>query len=182
MLIKLANDDKTSTTQLQKLKNLNKIQCPTIGLPISVSGDYSQTTGIARWSSKIGKVGGINAPKKLECRCTDGKSYPQLLKGKDDLRQDAVMQQVFNILNDLLSNSKETKKNRLHIRTYIVVPLSQRSGILEWCSNTIPLNEYLVGYNKQAGAHERYRPQDLSPAEARKKLVVYYILYFIFSL
>lgn len=53
------------------------------------------------------------------------------LTGTDDLRQDSVMQQVFCIMNNLLSESKMTKKDRLYIRTYTIVPLSQRSGILE---------------------------------------------------
>lgn len=148
------------------------MQCPTVPLAISKNAQYSATVGIVKWSNKVSKVGGINIPKKLTCYCTDGQKYPQLLKGKDDLRQDAVMQQVFNILNDLLSHSKSTKKDRMHIRTYIVVPLSQRSGILEWCVNTIPLNEYLVGSKQKPGAHQRYRPNDLPPQQARVKLHV----------
>lgn len=113
--------------------------------------------------------GGINAPKKINCICSDGKEYPQLLKGKDDMRQDAIMQQVFTILNNMLQNSKETR--RLKIKTYKVVPLSQRSGILEWCSNTIPLNNYLVG-SKGTGAHERYHPTDMTPYQCRQTVDV----------
>lgn len=43
--------------------------------------------------------------------------FPQ---GNDDLRQDAVMQQVFGIMNSLLQTSKDTKSRRLSIRTYKV--------------------------------------------------------------
>ena len=84
-------------------------------------------------------VGGINAPKKIFCIGTDGKTRPQLLKGKDDLRQDAVMQQVFGLMNKLLVRS--LPKGKLHMRTFKVVPLSQRSGILEWCVNTGKFNK-----------------------------------------
>lgn len=80
------------------------------------------------------------------------------------------MQQVFNIMNDMLGQSKITKKDRLHVRTYVIVPLSQRSGILEWCENTMPLTDYLVGTSKRKGAHERFRPQDWTPKDCRKKL------------
>lgn len=41
-------------------------------------------------------------------------------KGKDDLRQDAVMQQVFGMVNILLQKNVETRKRNLKIRTYKV--------------------------------------------------------------
>lgn len=77
------------------------------------------------------------------------------------------MQQVFCIVNNMLNQSKVTKKDRLIIRTYAVIPLSQRSGILEWCMNTATMGEYLIGSNGNGGAHQRYRPQDRSPSECR---------------
>lgn len=112
-------------------------------------------------------VGGINAPKKIQCICTDGKERSQLVKGRDDIRQDAVMQQVFTIMNKLLSENKHTSKRKLLIRTYRVIPLSQRSGILEWCVDTTSLSEYLAGTQKKPGAHQKYRPKDLSTDTAR---------------
>lgn len=178
MLINLANTDTPenqtmpSNEPLRKLVDLNLVHCPTIPLMISKTGNYKNILSITKWKSSLGNVGGINAPKKIECLCSDGKQYSQLLKGKDDLRQDAVMQQVFNIMNDLLNSSQITKKNRLNVRTYIVVPLSQRSGILEWCVNTIPLNEYLVGSRNRLGAHQRYHPKDMTPLECRKAMSV----------
>lgn len=120
-------------------------------------------------------VGGINAPKKVACICTDGRTYPQLLKGKDDLRQDAIMQQVFTILNEMLATNRDTQKARLSVKTYRVVPLTQRSGILEWCANTLPLAVYLVGTPKQLGAHERFHPDDLKPNYCRKVISVSYV-------
>lgn len=178
VLIALANEklnDKisefSSNHAIMKLRNLDRIQCPTVKLPISTCGKYPKLTSIVRWRKQVLIPGGINAPKKIECVCSDGRIYPQLLKGKDDMRQDAVMQQVFNIMNDMLGKSKETKKDRLNVRTYTVVPLSQRSGILEWCVNTIPLTEYLVGNGRNNfGAHQRYRPKDHPPALCRNKM------------
>lgn len=41
------------------------------------------------------------------------------------------------------------------MRQYKVVPLSQRSGILEWCENTIPIRDYLYR------AHQKYYPKDM---------------------
>jgi ataxia telangiectasia mutated family protein len=69
-------------------------------------------------------VGGVNAPKKLLCHSSIGRQLPQLLKGKDDLRQDAVMQQLFTVVNRLLDKDELTSHRSLNIRTYKVVPLT----------------------------------------------------------
>lgn len=102
------------------------------------------------------------------------------------MRQDAVMQQVFELMNRLLQSNKSTAKRKLTIRSYKVwfniafigficitnlffqvIPFSQQSGIAEWCKNTISLGDYLVGKNSNLGAHQKYRPDDLLPSKAR---------------
>ena len=95
------------------------------------------------------------------------------MQGRDDLRQDAVMQQVFVLVNRLLMKEPPTLKRQLCVRTYKVIPLSQRSGIVEWCEGTLPLGEYLIGspQNTQTGAHSRYRPADWTSLGCRKKLM-----------
>ena len=53
-------------------------------------------------------------------------------------RQDAVMQQVFGLMNNLLATAAlgpKSTNNKLNIRTFKVVPLSQRSG--NFCMNLI---------------------------------------------
>lgn len=82
------------------------------------------------------------------------------------------MQQVFSVMNSLLARNEETARHKLLMRTYRVVPLSQLSGIIEWCENTQPLGVYLVGRNGSGGAHERFRPNDLKPLKAREMLRV----------
>ncbi|XP_058119753.1 serine/threonine-protein kinase ATM [Anopheles ziemanni] len=154
----------TERDPLRRLTNLDRIHCPTIELPVNKSGSYKHLVkGVSKWDPKIVGVGGINVPKKLKCRCTDGVERTQLLKGKDDMRQDAVMQQVFGILNILLRNDKETANRNLSIKTYKVVPLSRQSGILEWCNDTVPIGVWLTQ------GHEKYRPEDYKPSVARKK-------------
>ncbi len=39
-------------------------------------------------------AGGLNLPKIITCLCSDGRKRKQLVKGRDDPRQDAIMQQV----------------------------------------------------------------------------------------
>ncbi|XP_028138214.2 serine-protein kinase ATM-like [Diabrotica virgifera virgifera] len=147
---------------ITKIENYVDVLVPTYQLPVSVKKDYSNIVGIVSFKSKYKIAGGVNVPKRILCRGTDGKYHSQLVKGKDDLRQDAVMQQVFNIMNNLLSYNKTTK--HLRIRTYKIVPLSMRSGILKWADDSMPIGEYLTGNGKDnLGAHQKYRPTDKSP-------------------
>lgn len=75
---------------------LELVALPTCTFPIDRSGTYpnSSLIRVAGFSPDFRLVGGINLPKVISCLGTDGKLYRQLVKGKDDPRQDAVMQQV----------------------------------------------------------------------------------------
>ncbi len=75
---------------------------------------------------------------------------------------------MFGMVNDLLKKNSETNKRRLTIRRYKVIPLSQKTGVIEWCDGTVPLGEWLVGDN--GGAHRKYNPADWLFSECRKQL------------
>ena len=75
---------------------------------------------IKGFDSFITLCGGISLPKVISCLGTDGRRRTQLIKGRDDLRQDAVMQQVFCLVNKLLLKEPATAKRKLSIRTYKV--------------------------------------------------------------
>ena len=65
----------------------------------------------------------------------------QLVKGHDDLRGDAVMQQVFSLVNVLLRRDPSTRQRGLCMRTYRVVPIAPTAGVLQWVDDTSPLTE-----------------------------------------
>ena len=59
----------------------------------------------------------------MQVTCVDSKGvyHKQLVKsGNDDLRQDAVMQQFFSLVNYILQANAKTRKRQLRIRTYKV--------------------------------------------------------------
>jgi phosphatidylinositol kinase/protein kinase (PI-3 family) len=64
-------------------------------------------------------------------------------EGGDDLRQDAVMEQVFGLVNVVLQRDRQTRKRTLSIRDYKVVPLASQAGVLEFVGNTMPLQNWL---------------------------------------
>ncbi|XP_054829190.1 serine-protein kinase ATM [Eublepharis macularius] len=149
-----------SDQPITKLKNLEDVVVPTLETKVDPSGKYENLITIRSFKPEFRLAGGLNLPKIIDCVGSDGRERRQLVKGRDDLRQDAVMQQVFQMCNALLQQNTETRKRKLTIRRYKVVPLSQRSGVLEWCTGTIPLGEFLI--NTDNSAHKRYRPKDYS--------------------
>uniref|UniRef100_A0A8C9SLP0 non-specific serine/threonine protein kinase n=1 Tax=Scleropages formosus TaxID=113540 RepID=A0A8C9SLP0_SCLFO len=158
-----------SDQPITKIKDLDDVVIPTMDIKVDPSGKYDNLVTIKSFKPHFHLAGGVNLPKIIDCVGSDGKSRRQLVKGQDDLRQDAVMQQVFQMCSMLLQRNAETRKRKLNIRQYKVVPFSQRSGVLEWCSGTVPIGEFLV--NPHKGAHHRFRPNDWSNLDCRKKMM-----------
>lgn len=53
------------------------------------------------------------------------------------------MEQVFDLVNIVLNRDRETRKRKLGIRGYKVIPLASQAGVLEFVGNTIPLGNWL---------------------------------------
>uniref|UniRef100_A0A8C4HC02 non-specific serine/threonine protein kinase n=1 Tax=Dicentrarchus labrax TaxID=13489 RepID=A0A8C4HC02_DICLA len=154
---------------IMQIKDLDEVVIPTMEVKVDPSGCYDNLVTVRSFVPQYHLAGGVNLPKIIDCVGSDGKSRRQLVKGQDDLRQDAVMQQVFSMCSMLLQRNTDTRKRKLNIRRYKVVPFSQRSGVLEWCSGTVPIGEFLVDPNK--GAHKRFRPRDWTNLCCRKKMM-----------
>lgn len=148
----------------QKVPRL-RLPPPTISLPLRPDGDYSDTPSFTRVSSTILVMSGLSTPMVLTMTSSDGQQHRALFKsGNDDLRQDAIMEQVFEEASKMLQGHKATRQRNLHIRTYKVIPLSTTSGIIEFVPNSIPINEYLQP------AHAKYHPADMKNDQARTKI------------
>ncbi|KAG9588827.1 hypothetical protein KCU97_g8181, partial [Aureobasidium melanogenum] len=142
-----------------------KMPPATMSVELRPDCDYSSVPVVARYRDEIRIAGGLSAPKILVAIGTDGKEYKQLFKGgNDDLRQDAIMEQVFGEVSKMLQTHKNSRQRNLHIRTYKVLPLTSTSGIIEFVPHSIPLGEFLVP------AHVNYHPSDLSQGKAREKI------------
>ncbi|XP_053166934.1 serine-protein kinase ATM [Hemicordylus capensis] len=158
-----------SDQPITKLKDLENVVVPTMEIKVDPSAKYEKLVTIRSFKQEFRLAGGVNLPKIIDCVGSDGRERRQLVKGRDDLRQDAVMQQVFQMCNTLLQQNTETRKRKLTIRRYKVVPLSQRSGVLEWCTGTIPLGDFLI--NTDSSAHKRYRPKDYSNLHCQRTMM-----------
>ena len=142
-----------------------KIPPPTMTIALRADKDYSSLPTLSTFEQQVSVAGGVSAPKIVIVVATDGSRHKMLLKGgNDDLRQDAIMEQVFAQVSDLLQDHRSTRQRNLGIRTYKVVPLTHNAGIIEFVQNTIPLHEYLLP------AHSRYYPKDKTSHGCRKAI------------
>lgn len=98
---------------------------------------------ISSYETKYIVASGKSIPKISICRGSNGAYYKQLFKGGDDVRQDAVMEQVFELVNNVLERDPECQKRRLNFKTYIVIPLSPNAGLIEFVKNTSSLQDIL---------------------------------------
>ncbi|KAM4115238.1 hypothetical protein ACJW30_04G133500 [Castanea mollissima] len=163
----------TLPREIRSLRQLELVPVVTATFPVDRSCQYHEGSfpyfkGLV---DSVMVMNGINAPKVVECLGSDGRRYRQLAKsGNDDLRQDAVMEQFFGLVNTFLQNHRDTWKRRLGVRTYKVVPFTPSAGVLEWVDGTLPLAEYLIGSTRNGGAHDRYGLGDWSFLRCREHM------------
>ena len=171
--IALAPADKNlSTMQLpsdaRRLKLQSLVPLITLHLDVDPTCTYSNFVSLVEFSGSAQLLGGVNLPRRVTVLGSDGRTYSQLAKSRDDLRQDAVMQQVFGHASALLRGAPGARVRGLRMHTYKVVPFSPLAGLVEWCEDTVVLSDWLVyGANP---AHTRLRPQDMSVKDARTKM------------
>lgn len=123
---------------------------------------------------------GLHRPKIVVCYGSNAGEYRQLVKGEDDIRQDAIMSQVFKAVNSLMVRRKpdadqktgpKRSPHRLRMARYNVVPLSPASGVLEWVENTTSFGDVVLGNgirSTDVGLHARYYPQEWHHSLCRK--------------
>mmetsp|Transcript_49692 Transcript_49692/g.89243 ORF Transcript_49692/g.89243 Transcript_49692/m.89243 type:complete len:2221 (+) Transcript_49692:337-6999(+) len=77
-------------------------------------------------------------PKKLTFIGSDGRHYPFLCKAerRGDLRKDSRMMEFSVMVNQLLAKNPDARRRNLEVRTFNVVILSEKCGLLEWVPNT----------------------------------------------
>ncbi|KIV99427.1 uncharacterized protein PV09_08859 [Verruconis gallopava] len=158
-------DAKDPTKRL--LTHIPRLQTPppTLSIPVSAKLEYKAVPRVIGFRTMMRVAGGLSAPKIITSKLSDGTEFKQLFKGgNDDLRQDAIMEQVFEEVSKLLRNHSSTRQRRLRVRTYNVLPLSNHSGVLEFCANTTALQDALIPL------HQTYHPKDLKSSVCRSKI------------
>jgi ataxia telangiectasia mutated family protein len=142
---------------------------PTVGARLQdLGGAPAVTISFFTDSVKLAPQG-RSCPKIIKLTDSAGVEHQQLAKGNDDLRQDAVMQQLFGLVNDVFIEHARSRETNLRLRTFQVVPLAPTAGIMEFVAGAPTVGEVLTGnHNPSFGAHARYRPTDWNNQKVRE--------------
>ena len=75
-------------------------------------------------------------PKRLLVRGSDRKNRLYLVKGGEDLRLDSRIEELFEVMNEIMSRDPSCSRRNLCIKTYKVIPMTSSVGLIEWVGNT----------------------------------------------
>ncbi|KAA8546139.1 hypothetical protein F0562_020967 [Nyssa sinensis] len=118
------------------------------------STDLPTISGIA---DEADILSSLQRPKKIVLLGSDGIERPFLCKPKDDLRKDARMMEFNAMINRLLSKCPESRRRKLYIRTFAVIPLTEDCGMVEWVPHTRGLRHILQDIYISCGKFDRQK-------------------------
>ncbi|XP_037550083.1 DNA-dependent protein kinase catalytic subunit [Nematolebias whitei] len=98
---------------------------------------------ITGFDERVKVMSSMRRPKRLIIRGDDERDHPFLVKGSEDLRQDQRIEQLFAVMNIVLSHDTSCTQRGLQLHTYQVIPITTRIGLIEWMENTCTLKEFL---------------------------------------
>jgi len=104
---------------------------------------------IVSFGRKISVFSSKQRPRRITIQGSDGKEYPFLLKGHEDLRQDERVMQLLQLVNSLLSSAHLQGKQGLQIARYAVIPLSKETGLLGWVPHSDTLQDLVMNYREE---------------------------------
>ncbi|KRZ48915.1 DNA-dependent protein kinase catalytic subunit [Trichinella nativa] len=118
-------------------------------IPGQYSGDRrpfpERHVHIIGFASDVEIMRSLKKPKKICIQGDDGRDYKYLVKAGEDLRQDERVQQLFDLMNGILQKQHQCSRLKARIRTYRIVPLSIKLGLIEFLPNVVPLQQFFMG-------------------------------------
>lgn len=139
------------TLQRVELRHVSHALVNASDLLLAIPGTYrpfTEVLRIAAFAPSVDVIASKQRPRKMSMYGSDGKHYMFLLKGKEDLRQDERVMQLFGLINICLDNETATTARGLHICRYSVLPISNNSGVIGWVQNCDTLNQLVKEYRK----------------------------------
>ncbi|XP_028842210.1 serine/threonine-protein kinase SMG1 isoform X2 [Denticeps clupeoides] len=99
-------------------------------------------------------------PKKLYFLGSDGRNYPYLFKGLEDLHLDERIMQFLSIVNTMFTKVNQQESPHFHARHYSVTPLGTRSGLIQWVDGATPLFGLYKRWQQREAVLQTQKNQD----------------------
>ncbi|XP_028267220.1 serine/threonine-protein kinase SMG1 isoform X1 [Parambassis ranga] len=104
-------------------------------------------------------------PKKLFFRGSDGRNYPYLFKGLEDLHLDERIMQFLSIVNTMFTKINQQEQPHFQARHYSVTPLGTRSGLIQWVDGATPLFGLYKRWQQREAVLQAQKAQDSFPQQ-----------------
>lgn len=114
----------------------------------NVPPNPSTSLKIVKFNEEISIIRSLRKPIKISCTCSDGKTYSFIAKYAEDLRRDERIQHVQELMSDQMQLDKNCSQQKLSLRSYKVIPLNTKCGLIKWIDNTENIQILL---NKDSG-------------------------------
>ncbi|RMC15431.1 hypothetical protein DUI87_07622 [Hirundo rustica rustica] len=114
---------------------------------------------ISGFDERISVMESLRKPKRITIQGSDEREYPFLVKGGEDLRQDQRIEQLFDVMNIILSQDATCSQRNMQLKTYQVIPMTTRLGLIKWLENTCTLKEFLKNSMSEEEDTSYYSPR-----------------------
>ena len=141
--------DKISKLSLVLLQKISAPLCVKSNFEIDVPGFKGDRIKSIRPSLEV--IETQKHPRILFINGVSGVSYQFLLKGKEDLRVDQSIMQLFSLMNGIFQHDIVSRESNLTIQRYIVVPLTKDAGLIQWVTGTDTMHRLIIDYRRQKG-------------------------------
>lgn len=98
---------------------------------------------IVKFNEELTIIQSLRKPIKISCICSDGKSYSFIVKYAEDLRRDERIQHVQELMSEQMQLDKNCSQQKLSLRSYKVIPLNTKCGLIKWIENTDTIQSFL---------------------------------------
>ncbi|KAJ2366834.1 phosphatidylinositol kinase- protein kinase tor1, partial [Coemansia sp. RSA 2610] len=121
-------------------------------MELAVPGSYDpdcELVTIQSFDSTVEVLTTAQSPRTMFIYGSNGVKYKFLLKGREDLRQDERVMQLFGLINSLLSRDTETARRSLAIERFPVIPLSSNSGLIGFYPGCISFHHLIFNLRQR---------------------------------
>ncbi|XP_044160054.1 LOW QUALITY PROTEIN: serine/threonine-protein kinase SMG1 [Bufo gargarizans] len=162
IMLSLQQRAQKRASYLLRLEEISPCLASMTNTEIALPGEVSDrdTITIHSVGSTITILPTKTKPKKFIFLGSDGKNYPYLFKGLEDLHLDERIMQFLSIVNTMFATINGQESPHFRARHYSVTPLGTRSGLIQWVDGATPLFGLYKRWQQREAALQAQKAQD----------------------